>query len=130
MIQLAELYGKKHLIYFVRYIEEAHLPTIYSMTSLFVYPSTYEGFGLPPLEALACRARVMVSQTSSLPEVVGKYAMFTNPYDYENMAKVLEQAMINYKTTDETIEGSFEHACSFSWRKMAQLTLEVYERCQ
>jgi glycosyltransferase involved in cell wall biosynthesis len=130
MIQLAELYGKKHLIYFVRFIEEAHLPTIYSMTTLFVYPSTYEGFGLPPLEALACRARVLVSQTSSLPEVVGKYAMFTNPYDYEDMAKVLELAITDQKKANETMEGSFEHACGFSWRKMAQLTLEVYERCQ
>lgn len=129
MIHLAEIYGKKHLIYFVKYVEEAHLPTLYSMTELFVYPSTYEGFGLPPLEALACESPVMVARSSSLPEVVGKHAMFANPHDYQEMAFVLEQSISNLARRAEIMEGALEHAISFSWDKMARETLEVYERC-
>ena len=62
-------------MYFSKFINEEHLPVLYSMTDLFVYPSTYEGFGLP-LEALACGAPIVVSQSSSLPEVVGDCAVF------------------------------------------------------
>src|SRR5690606_4057360 len=92
-IQIAENYGKKHLIYFTKFIAEEHLPSVYSMTHLFVYPSTYEGFGLPPLEALSCGAPVVVARSSSLPEVVGEHAIFTNPYDYRDIASALERGV-------------------------------------
>ena len=129
MIHLAEIYGKKHLIYFIKYVEEAHLPTLYSMTELFVYPSTYEGFGLPPLEALACESPVMVARSSSLPEVVGRHAMFANPHDYQEMAQVLEDSIANLSQRSDIMDGALAHALSFSWDKMAHETLEVYERC-
>lgn len=129
MIQVAEQYSKKHQIYFIRYVEEAHLPGIYSLTDLFVYPSTYEGFGLPPLEALACGAPVMVANSSSLPEVVGKHALFMNPYDYREMAHVLETAIRNSNVSRSIMDGAQEHVQAFSWDKMAKETLEVYEKC-
>ncbi|MCX6125413.1 MAG: glycosyltransferase family 1 protein, partial [Proteobacteria bacterium] len=82
LLRLAEAFNKKHLLYFSKFIAEEHLPAVYSMTKLFVYPSTYEGFGLPPLEAMCCGAPVVVARSSSLPEVVGSHAIFANPYDY------------------------------------------------
>jgi glycosyltransferase involved in cell wall biosynthesis len=93
LIKIAENYGKKHLIFFSKFIEEAHLPAVYSLTDLFVYPSTYEGFGLPPLEALACGTPVVVARSSSLPEVVGDNAIFANPFDYKAIAEALEQGL-------------------------------------
>ena len=86
---------KKHLLYFAKYIHEEHLPAVYSMTDLFVYPSTYEGFGLPPLEALACGAMVVVAKSSSLPEVVGDCAIFSDPFDYTDIARALEEGIGN-----------------------------------
>ncbi len=130
ILKLADHYGKKHLIYFSRFIEEEHLPAVYSMTRLFVYPSTYEGFGLPPLEALACGAKVVVARSSSLPEVVGRFGSFTNPFDYRDMAAILERSLEqavseNPKTLPAEVSS---HIAKFSWREMAKVTLETYEK--
>lgn len=130
LIKIAESYGKKHLLYFTRFIEEEHLPAFYNLCSLFVYPSTYEGFGLPALEALACGAPVIVARSSSLPEVVGSHAIFIDPYDFQLISQVLEQSLKEapfYKL--EKRQKSIEHACNFSWVSMAKKTLEVYQKC-
>lgn len=129
LIRLAEYYGKKHLIYFSKFIEEEHLPAVYSMTQLFVYPSTYEGFGLPPLEALSCGAPVVVARSASLPEVVGPHATFMNPYDYQNIALALERAVHSPSLKADMQSERIAYARSFSWEHMATKTLDVYERC-
>ncbi len=130
IIRIAENFGKKHLVYFVKFIAEQHLPAVYSMTSLFVYPSTYEGFGLPPLEALSCGAPVVVARSSSLPEVVGDNAIFTDPYDYQDMARALEQGLDEGPVRDQLKDRGIQHSKRFSWESMVKDTLEVYERCQ
>ena len=71
------------------------------MTDLFVYPSTYEGFGLPPLEALSCGAPVVVARSSSLPEVVGNAAIFANPFDYQDIARALELGVTDMNLRDQ-----------------------------
>lgn len=129
LIRISENYGKKHLIYFTKFIDEKHLPAVYSMTELFVYPSTYEGFGLPPLEAISCGAPVVVARSSSLPEVVGEHAIFVNPYDYKDIASALSLGIRNKDLRDQLREGAMTHAKTFSWKKMATQTLELYERC-
>ena len=129
LIRIAENYGKKHLIYFSKFILEEHLPAVYSMTDLFVYPSTYEGFGLPPLEALACGAPVVVARSSSLPEVVGDNAIFANPHDFRAIAEALELGVSNEGLRLRLIESGLKHARGFSWASMAQKTLTVYEQC-
>ena len=129
LIRIAENYGKKHLIYFSKFILEEHLPAVYSMTDLFVYPSTYEGFGLPPLEALACGAPVVVARSSSLPEVVGENAIFTNPYDFKAIAEALELGIEDRGLRLRLIESGLKHSQKFSWDLMTQKTLKVYERC-
>ena len=132
IIKLAEGFGKKHLIYFSKFIAEEHLPSVYSMTRVFVYPSTYEGFGLPPLEALSCGTPVVVSKSASLPEVVGEHAIFMDPFDYSSIARALEEAVIFTKNEDDSSKKSLrmEFAKSFSWDKMGRKTLDIYESCE
>jgi glycosyltransferase involved in cell wall biosynthesis len=129
IIRIAENYGKKHLIYFSKFIDEEHLPSVYSMTHLFVFPSTYEGFGLPPLEALSCGAPVVVARSSSLPEVVGSNAIFTNPFDYHDIAKSLQEGTHNSDLRQRLKRYSVQHARRFSWDTMAEQTMEIYEKC-
>ena len=131
IIRLAESFGKKHLLYLAKFIAEEHLPTVYSMTRVFVYPSTYEGFGLPPLEALSCGVPVVVARSASLPEVVGEQAVFMDPYDYQNIAGALYQALeaSNHQDQSGLKQERICYARRFSWDDMAKKTLAVYERC-
>lgn len=131
LIRLAEKYGKKQQLYFTKFIAEQHLPSVYSMSRVFVYPSTYEGFGLPPLEALACGAPVVVAKSASLPEVVGAHATYMDPYDFQSIAQALEKAIdltaqADYKRQQQ---ASIKHAQQFSWQFMAQKTLDLYQLC-
>ncbi len=129
LIRIAENYGKKHLVFFSKFIEEEHLPAVYANTELFVYPSTYEGFGLPPLEALACGTPVVVARSSSLPEVVGDNAIFTNPYDFKAIAKALELGVYDKELRKQLAAKGIQHAQRFSWSNMTDQTLEIYNRC-
>jgi glycosyltransferase involved in cell wall biosynthesis len=129
ILRTAETYGKKHLIYFSKFIAEEHLPSVYSMTHLFVYPSTYEGFGLPPLEALSCGAPVVVARSSSLPEVVGDSAIFANPFDYQDIARALELGVGDSELRVRLKDYGVSHSRRFSWAAMTEQTLEIYERC-
>jgi glycosyltransferase involved in cell wall biosynthesis len=129
LLRLAETVGKKHQIYFSKFIAEEHLPAIYSMTKLFVYPSTYEGFGLPPLEAMSCGAPVVVARSSSLPEVVGEHAIFANPYDYQDIARALEKGVQDRKFVNQIMKDVDHHRSQFSWQSMVRQTIEVYDRC-
>jgi glycosyltransferase involved in cell wall biosynthesis len=129
IIRIAESHGKKHLIYFSRFIDEEHLPSVYSMTHLFVYPSTYEGFGLPPLEALACGAPVVVARSSSLPEVVGDAAIFANPFDYQDIARALEMGVADEALRRRLAVAGVTHARRFKWSTMTDQTLAIYRKC-
>lgn len=129
LIRLADYYGKKHRIFFVRFIEEEHLPAVYSLCHLFLYPSSYEGFGLPPLEALACGAPVIVANSSSLPEVVQDNAVFMNPFDMQDIAGTLRTVLRQLESGNRYREKGIAHARQFSWKTMAENTLKVYERC-
>jgi glycosyltransferase involved in cell wall biosynthesis len=107
-------------------VSDAELSVIMNQADLFVYPSLYEGFGLPPLEAMACGTPVLTSNLSSLPEVTGDAAILINPYDIDQMAS----AMINI-LEDEELKGrlakkGMQRAAMFSWEKMARETLEAY----
>lgn len=129
ILELLESYGKKHLVYFSKFIDEEHLPAVYSLTSLFVYPSTYEGFGLPPLEALSCGAPVVVSKASSLPEVVGADGIYADPYDANDIARALERG-VNDLEIKETAERRADlHKQRFSWEEMCIQTLMVFDVC-
>ncbi|AHL23102.1 glycosyltransferase family 4 protein [Thermococcus nautili] len=125
-----ELIGKLNLqrdIIFTGYVPREDLPSLYNAADLFVYPSLYEGFGLPPLEAMACGTPVITSNTSSLPEVVGNAGIMVNPYDVNGLTKAMYEVLTNKGLREELSKKGLRRAKLFSWRKTAEETLKVYE---
>ncbi len=100
---------------------------LYSGADLFVYPSFYEGFGFPPLEALACGTTVVCSQTASLPEVVGGAALLVDPYNYDELALAIEKGLKEKKLRDILKKAGFKQAQKFSWKKCAQAFINLLE---
>lgn len=123
--QRLNLEGKVH---FTGYVDDADLPALYSAAEVFVFPSLYEGFGLPPLEAMACGAPVVTSNVSSLPEVVGAAALTVNPYDVAALAEAIERALIDSRLRAELRRKGIERAAQFTWERTARETLAVYRR--
>ena len=118
--------GLAEQIHFPGYVEEPDLPPLYSGALAFVYPSLYEGFGLPPLEAMACGTPVVCSNAASLPEVVGDAAMTCDPRDTEGLAAALAQVIAQPALREELRAAGLRRAARFSWRRCAEETLEVY----
>jgi glycosyltransferase involved in cell wall biosynthesis len=109
------------------YVKSANLPTLYSGALCFVYPSYFEGFGLPPLEAMKCGTPVIVGNKTSLPEVVGEAAVMVDPFNVEDIARALEQVMGDSELRAELRVKGLERAKLFDWRITAHKTLAVYE---
>jgi len=114
-------------IEWVGYVPERKLPKFYSSLKLFVYPSLYEGFGLPPLEAMACGTPVITSNISSLRETVGKGGILINPYDVDELAEAIYEILTNDKLRKNLIKKGLRRAKQFSWEKTAKETLKVYK---
>lgn len=114
-------------VVFTGYVPEDDLPALYNAADLFVYPSIYEGFGLPPLEAMACGTPAITSNTSSLPEVVGVGGIMVDPYDVDGLADAMHKVLTNDGLREDMIKKGLERAKMFSWEKCAKETLEVYE---
>lgn len=108
-------------------VSEAELPALYAGAELFVYPSLYEGFGLPPLEAMACGAPVVCGDRSSLPEVVGDAALLTDVRDPKALASAIGRALADQALREWLRAAGLRRAASFSWRRTAEATLRVYE---
>lgn len=119
--------GLNRRVIFLGYIPEYKLPYFYNLADLFVYPSLYEGFGLPPLEAMACGTAVISSNTSSLPEVVGDAAILVDPYNVDEIAEVMYSVLSNEGLRKKLEEKGLKRAKMFPWEKTAQKTLQVYE---
>jgi len=115
-------------VIFVDYTSELDLAYYYSSAKLLAYPSLYEGFGLPPLEAMACGCPVITSNTSSLPEVMGEAGIMVNPYDTDNLAQAMRQVLTNSELRDDMIRKGLKQSKKFSWEKTARQTMEVYEK--
>jgi glycosyltransferase involved in cell wall biosynthesis len=110
------------------YVPEDDLPGLYSGATAFVYPSIFEGFGLPVLEAMACGAPVVTSNSSALPEVVGTAGLMVDPYDEEALAKAIQRLVYDAQLRAQLSEHSLQQAAKFSWRRTAELTLAVYQQ--
>ena len=115
-------------IIFVDWASQLDLAHYYSSAQLLAYPSLYEGFGLPPLEAMACGCPVVTSNTSSLPEVLGKAGIMVNPYDIHALAQAMRQVLTDSQLRDNMVRKGLEQAKRFSWEKTAEQTQEVYEK--
>lgn len=121
-------HGLEQRVRFLPDIAEADLPALYSGAAIFAFPSLYEGFGLPPLEALACGAPVLCGNTSSLPEVVGDAALMVDPTNSEMIADGLAQLLGDPARREALRAAGRRRAALFSWRATATATLAVYEQ--
>jgi glycosyltransferase involved in cell wall biosynthesis len=127
-LRAVEASGVRADVIFTGYAPEADLPALYSGALCFVYPSVYEGFGLPPLEAMRCGTAVVAGNRTSLPEVVGDAGLLVNPFDVEEIAAAIAR-LIDDKDLRATLsERGLARATQFDWRETARLTLEVYNR--
>ncbi len=115
-------------VHFPGYVDDQDLPALYSLAELFALPSLYEGFGLEPLEAMACGTPVVTSDVSSLPEVVGDAAIRVDPLDVVHLAEAMELALSDEALRQQMISKGFERAQRFTWKGAAQKLLQVYER--
>jgi len=126
--KLAEM-GLESEVILPGFVPEADLPAIFQLATLFVYPSIYEGFGLPPLEALAGGTPVVCSNASSLPEVVGSAGLLVPPHDTHALTAALRRLL-----SDPDLQAKLKYlgplqAASFTWEEAARQTVKVYEKC-
>ena len=113
---------------FTGYVAERDLPGLYSGAICFVYPSYFEGFGLPVVEAMQCGVPVIAGNRTSLPEVVGEAGLLFDPFDTQALVKALTQVIDDSEYRAVLRSKGFERARNFNWKTTAQLTLGVYER--
>jgi glycosyltransferase involved in cell wall biosynthesis len=110
------------------YVPEADLPTLYSGALCFVYPSYFEGFGLPPLEAMKCGAPVIVGNKTSLPEVVGDAGLLVDPFEVDEIASAIQKVITDSDLRAHLRAKGLERASLFDWQETARQTLGVYEK--
>jgi glycosyltransferase involved in cell wall biosynthesis len=116
----------EHLVRFLGFVEFETLRCFFESAAAFVFPSRYEGFGLPPLEAMACGTPVVTSNVSSLPEVVGDAAVLVNPENVFDIARGIRDVLLDRALRTELIRRGHVQAARFSWSRTAREVLEIY----
>lgn len=114
-------------VHFTGYLNDADLPALYSAAKAFVWPSLYEGFGIPPLEAMACGTPTITSNSSSLPEVVGDAALMVDPYDVTALAQAIARVLTDGALRADLRRRGRNRAAQFTWERTARATLAAYE---
>jgi len=117
------------LVLITDFVDENELDRLYKHASLYVFPSLSEGFGLPPLEAMARRVPVAASGATCLPEVLEDAAIYFNPLDVDDIANTIQKVLGNDNLKKELIQKGLEQVKKYSWEKMAVETLAVYSKC-
>ncbi len=123
-----EALGLRERVHFAGYLDEEELPLWYAAATLFVFPSIYEGFGMPPLEAMACGTPVVTSNSTSLPEVVGEAGLMVPPRDAHALAEAMLRLLQDASLRQEMRARGLQQARTFSWHTAAERTLAVYEQ--
>ena len=118
----------RDFIHYLGYISDIELAKVYNLASLFVYPSYYEGFGLPPLEAMACGTAVVASNSSSIPEVGKDAILYCNPNSVDDIKDKIEKVLYNESMQLELSAKGLARAKEFSWEKSAKRHLEVFKK--
>lgn len=118
--------GLEDRVVFPGYVDEADLPIFYQLAEVFVFPSLYEGFGLPPLEAMACGAPVVSSNSSSLPEVVGDAGLLVEPTDTAALAQAIRRVLADADLRADLKQRALAQAAKFSWAKAIEAHKAVY----
>ena len=120
--------GLEHQVIYTGLVSEEELVSLYQGAHLYVFPSLYEGFGLPPLEAMRCGVPVVASKSSCIPEVCGEdNAVYFDPYDPEDLANALRKTWMDVPLRETLRANGLKHSRRFSWEKMAEETLKIYE---
>lgn len=114
---------------FLNFVPTADLPYFYNGAEIFIYPSLYEGFGLPPLEAMQCGIPVITSNVSSIPEIVGDACLLINPYSVENISDSIIMLLSDMDKWQKYSLMGIEKAKEYSWQETAAKTLEAYRKC-
>ncbi|MFK0731741.1 MAG: glycosyltransferase family 4 protein [Gloeotrichia echinulata HAB0833] len=114
-------------VIFTDYVTQEELVCLYNCATLFLYPSLYEGFGIPPLESMACGTPVITSNTTSIPEVVGDAALQIDPNSQEALEAAVYKLLIDNSLRENLIQRGLAQAKQFSWQKMAEETLDIYK---
>lgn len=122
--------GLNEEVIFTGYLPEKDLPYFYNGATLFIFPSLYEGFGMPVLEAMACGTPVVCSHTSSLPEIAGETAIFVDPHNIKAMAEGMKKVIDDKGLRKRLSLAGLKQARKFSWHRTAQKTLEIYRSLQ
>ncbi len=122
-----ERLGLSARVHFPGYVPNDELPLWYNAADVFAYPSLYEGFGLPVLEAQACGTPVLTSSVSALPEAAGDGALLVDPYDVEAIAEGLHRLLTDEPLRETLRRRGLEHAAHFSWPRTAAQTVAVYQ---
>jgi glycosyltransferase involved in cell wall biosynthesis len=124
--EAARTSGVGDRIKFIGFVSDPQLLQLYNACELFVFPSFYEGFGLPALEAMACGRAVVCSNTSALPEVVDGAAILFDPYAQEQIVRALADLLLNPELRARMERLGLQRAAHFSWQKTAERTLDVF----
>jgi glycosyltransferase involved in cell wall biosynthesis len=125
LAQEAHSLGLEERILFLDYFPASELPALYAGAEALVFPSLYEGFGLPALEAMACGTPVITSNTGSIPEVTGECAVLIDPCDVSGMANAIETLLNDPVKREKMKQKGFQQAALFSWRETATKLLKV-----
>jgi glycosyltransferase involved in cell wall biosynthesis len=128
VFQLVEKLDLRDHVYFPGYIPQNELVLWYNAATLFSYPSLFEGFGLPVLEAMACGTPVITTQVSSLPEVAGDAAQLIDPADITALGETMRQVFRQPDLQQTMRERGLAQSANFSWSKAAAATNRIYER--
>lgn len=115
-------------VLFPGFVSIEHLPYIYNAAELFVYPSFYEGFGLPPIEAMSCGVPVIASNVTSVPEVVGDGGLLINPRDIDNLYESMLRVLSDKELRKKLIASGIAKSRDLSWEKTANETISVYNK--
>jgi glycosyltransferase involved in cell wall biosynthesis len=124
-IRRLKLEGRVHRI---GYVDRRHMPALYRLSDLYVYPSLYEGFGLPVLEAMRCGRPVVASRATSIPEVAGDAALLVDPEDPRDLAAAMHLALTDVSVRERLIQSGLQQASGFSWTRCAQTMLDAIRR--
>ena len=127
-IKVAERSGAKEYIVFTGYVPEEELPVLYSDARCFVYPSYFEGFGIPPLESMRCGTPVITSNRTCFPEVIGDAGLMVDTLDEGAIAAAIKRLLTDEHLHHELSARGLKRAQLFDWRETARLTLNVYEQ--
>ena len=128
ILEIIEQNALQERVFFTGYVQDEDIPALYNLAKLFVFPSFYEGFGIPPLEAQACGCPVICSNAASLPEVGGEDSvMYCDPYNANDIKEKIELVLADENLQEVLVKKGFENIKRFSWEKSAKEIIKVIE---